>query len=797
MSHRIDALPETVITTQLNPAQQEAVHHTQGPVLIIAGAGSGKTRVITTRIAHMIQNQHVPGSSIVALTFTNKAAKEMQDRIARFLGSTKDLPFIGTFHSYCLMLLKKNSSLLGKPTFSILDEDDQRKIFTRIIDKYNLKKIMTAKQLAYKISQFKNKLIDSNFEHALMGQEQLIQDIFKAYEKEKNESNCFDFDDLLLEGLKLFHKYPAFKQQFHQTIKHVLVDEYQDTNSVQHELLKQMTKNNNLFAAESLCVVGDEDQSIYSWRGATVTNIINFKKDFPQTTTIKIEQNYRSVQPILEVANHVIEYNKHRNPKKLWSERQAQDRTRSISCLSEYQEGDIIAHCTKALKKSNNLASVAVLYRAHFQSRAIEEALIKHSVPYKIVGGIQFYERKEIKDLLAYMRLIANPFDRPSFFRIINYPLRGLGEKFETEFYEAWAAEPFSTFIEISKKIIEDGSVIRTKKTALLAFISIFDNLSSQDKPSNALSRILAMSGYIAAIKKEFEPQEADTRIDNIKELLHAIEHFEANSTDTLELFLHEVALLQEHSTKKNNDSENKNPLSLMTLHGSKGLEFDTVIIAGLEEGLLPSSRSIDDPESLEEERRLFYVGITRAQEHLIITHSRYRYSYGQMTDQPRSRFLHELPTDHVSLYDGSYWNPVQMSQFFNNWFSGHEEPSDVITFAPARKTSVIQQRHPSSQYEKQEKYPRKPSLPSHTVLRNNNTHAIKHKSTPLNSGTLSGNSIDIQSIGPWKKKHPISHATFGIGIVEKIEEKNNIIYITAKFKTGVKKIDAAFLTPV
>ena len=493
------------IKKQLNERQQQAVLQKDGCMLVVAGAGSGKTRVITSRIAHLMINEEVHSDAIIALTFTNKAAKEMQERIGQFTSDTIETPFIGTFHSYCLRLLKLNQELIETPFFSIIDADDQEKIIKGIIQRNNLNKQATAKQFLYQISYLKNQALTPEEQQAYFVKNRMLQEIFQAYEAEKKASKCLDFDDLLHHGLKLFaHK--QFKERFQQTIRHILVDEYQDTNVVQHALLKAMAlKGKRSLAAQSICVVGDEDQSIYSWRGATVTNMVNFKTEFPKTKLIKIEQNYRSVQSILDIANHVIKHNKQRNPKKLWSTKKGNNRIRSMTCSSEYQEGDAIAQLCKVARGSKKLSSFAVLYRTHFQSRAIEEALLRNAIPYKIFGGIQFYERKEIKDLLAYLRLIVNPFDRTSFFRIINCPTRGLGSAFETIFYERWAQEPFLTFQQVAQKLIEEQQVKGKKALALETFIQIFVDLHATLAPKKALETILKCSEYITYIKDTFD----------------------------------------------------------------------------------------------------------------------------------------------------------------------------------------------------------------------------------------------------------------------------------------------------
>ncbi|MGB8366838.1 MAG: UvrD-helicase domain-containing protein, partial [Candidatus Babeliales bacterium] len=479
------------LKNELNQAQKEAVLHDSGALLVIAGAGSGKTRVITARITHLIINKNVLPSTIVALTFTNKAANEMKKRIAQFLGTNTRLPFVGTFHSYCVQLLKKNSALLPSPFFSILDEDDKQKLIKAILQRNNLHKQFTARSVSYQISQMKNHTTKPATTAQNYLASPLLFDIYQTYEKEKRASKCLDFDDLLLETFHLFNKNQTFKNIEQEKIKHILVDEYQDTNVIQHALLKQMATQDKQLTAESICAVGDEDQSIYSWRGATIANILNFKKDFSSTQIIKIEQNYRSVQSILDVANKVIKNNTARNPKKLWSNKHGYNRVQILSCLSEYQEAEIIAQLLTIIEQKQKLNTVAILYRTHTQSRAIEEALIKQTIPYKIIGGIQFYERKEIKDLLAHLRLIVNPFDRTSFFRIVNVPARGLGAKFEEQFFIQWQQQPFLTFQQLAAHFIKEKIIPSSKANALQKFINIFDGLEPTQKTSNAIEHIV------------------------------------------------------------------------------------------------------------------------------------------------------------------------------------------------------------------------------------------------------------------------------------------------------------------
>lgn len=740
------------IEQNLNTEQRKAVLHSTGPLLVVAGAGSGKTRVITARIAHLVLSGQAQAHSIVALTFTNKAAQEMQHRIRKFLENSAlvELPFIGTFHSFCLRFLKSHADKLPTPFASILDEDDQQKILNNIIKRNGLTKKISPKQLAYKISLVKNQSINPD-QSSELTQDKLIYEIYRAYEHEKMVSRSLDFDDLLVTTVKLLKKDPELLSKTQTTLSHVLVDEYQDTNVVQHELLKLLTlSQEKQLAVQSICVVGDEDQSIYSWRGATVTNILNFKQDFSDTTTIKIEQNYRSVQPILEIANQVIINNEQRNPKNLWSTRQGSDRVLVLACSSEYQEADALASFFAINSKINNNENGAILYRAHYQSRSIEEALIKRGIPYTIIGGIQFYERKEIKDLMSYLRLIINPFDRTALLRVINCPSRGLGEAFEEQFYNRWQAEPFMKFNDIAQTLIKEGTLTPKKASALKSFIAVFDHLQPSDRPSTVLEVILKKTNYLSYLKEFYDEQEAETKIENVKELMQAIRHFETTRPSTsIGEFLDDVALLQEKIDLSKKDKEHA--ILLMTLHGAKGLEFDNVAIAGLNEDVLPSSRSVYSPESLEEERRLLYVGITRARERLVLSYARNRHMYGQMNEYAPSRFIREIPTSCFTRHDIGYCHQEQMDRIFRQWLAPeHSSSPSVITFT---KTQVI-----SKQAQEQE----------------------------------------IQQESQWKKNQPVMHTTFGVGTIQEVErKKDGKLYITAQFKSGIKKIESSFLKTI
>ena len=748
------------IKKELNTPQRKAVTHKKGAVVVIAGAGSGKTRVITARIANLILNENADPSSIIALTFTNKAANEMKERLIKFLGTKNNLPFVGTYHSYCLLLLRKNPTLLPYPQFTIMDAEDRISLIKKILKKNGLDKQFSANSISYQISNIKNKFDPDFYEEELANK--LFKEIYFAYESEKNLAHCFDFDDLLLEILKVFRSNQEFKKNFGNRVKHILVDEYQDTNLVQHELLKQMSLDEKLkINADSICIVGDEDQSIYSWRGAMVTNMLEFEKEYKPVTKIKIEQNYRSVQPILQAANEVIKNNSKRTPKNLWSDKKAKDRILALTCRTEHQEAYAIASFISCLPEDNeNLKETAILYRTHFQSRSIEESLIRNGIPYKIVGGIRFYERKEIKDLLAYLRLVVNPFDRNSFTRVINCPTRGLGTKFEETLHQEWSQHSLLDFKQLLHLILnnENLKIAPAKKISLLNFLDIYKNFSEKQKPGEALDFIIKKVEYFSYLQKKYDEQEADTKIENVKEFVRsAYDYEEKESNNSLDIFLQEIALLQE----KTNDKESTdNQIQCMTLHAAKGLEFNNVIISGLEEGLLPSYKSLNTKKELEEERRLFYVGMTRAKERLLLARANSRNNFGQISDQVISRFLTEVPGKFVSHENINEKSTFQITSMFNDWLGDNHKKS-VLTFSNFAKPTTIKSVTKS-----------KPSLKKPV--------ATKPKTVGLK----------------WKKNQFVSHKKFGVGMIKKVETKDeNTFYITAAFRSGEKKILSNFLS--
>jgi DNA helicase-2/ATP-dependent DNA helicase PcrA len=752
---------DTFLETQLNKTQRDAVVQKHGAVLVIAGAGSGKTRVITARMAHQIIKQNVGPSQIVALTFTNKAASEMKARLATFIDEGLPLPFVGTFHSYCLKLLRSNPSLVRTPNFTILDSDDQTALIKKILKNAGAEKQMSANQLKFHISSIKNTMRFSPQDIETL--QPLVREVHAAYEHEKKTGHMLDFDDILLHTLDLLKDNPGFRSTLQSRISHILVDEYQDTNIVQHHLLKLLAQDGEgTLALDSIAAVGDEDQSIYSWRGAAPQNMIKFQEEFAPVSIIKIEQNYRSVQPILEAANRVIANNTMRHPKQLWSDKQAQDRILSVTCRSDYQEPEIVRAFLAHKPQDLLLRDVAILYRTHAQSRVIEEVFAQNGIPYQIIGGIYFYARKEIKDLLAYLRLIVNPYDRVSFSRIINYPLRGLGQKTQDALLDLWAEQPFFTFIDLCVHAIEHKAcgITGKKVTALESFLSIFKDLKKSHTPSSALDTILKKTAYQSYLLEVLEPKEAETKIENVREFIRSTTYFEQASPEkheaaqsrppepkTLEDFLHDIALLQEKIESQDHADDR---IQMMSLHAAKGLEFDTVFLVGLEEGIFPSGRALNSFEALEEERRLFYVGMTRAQERLILCHALFRNQYGQFNNQETSRFWDEVPTRLTKQVNLSEFGLRDLSHTMQQWLGGKQQ----LHRTDAHKPRAFQASDFACKPSRKEPS-KKPTSPT-----------------------------------GWKKNQIVTHPAFGQGIIIQIEERaNDQHFITALFRAGKKKI--------
>lgn len=786
----------TFLDTQLNEQQRQAVTPKQGVFLVCAGAGSGKTRVITARITNLLLNENVDPRAIVALTFTNKAAREMQERVQHFLGQERGIPFVGTFHAYCLRLLKtyglptkEKKESEEKQLFSLMDEDDQEKLVRSLIKKFALDKKVTPKQVLSGLSLFKNDAVKLKDLEPQNITDPLLRQFFVAYEQEKRAAHCLDFDDLLIEALRLITSNKQCRAQLHNTIRHVLVDEYQDTNKIQHTLIKALTLNDdNECFVDSLCVVGDEDQSIYSWRGATVSNMLQFAKDFPDVQRVTINQNYRSVCQILDVANAVISNNTERNPKHLWSERTGTNRVRILSCMTPYQESTLIALYAQMLHRRNESHKLALLYRSHYQSRLLEEALIRLSVPYRVIGGIQFYERQEIKDIMSYLRLANNPFDRLAFTRSIGVPSRGLGEKFVETVMNSWSQQPFFDVYAVSADIIAKELVTGSKKQAFEDYLAIIKELAQCTNAQQAVELILDKTQFLAHIKSNYDAEEARARTENVHELLSALVGLQERGITTVRAFLDEVALLQEHIADA---KATKNCVQLMTLHSAKGLEFDTVVISGLEEGILPSNHALYQPETLEEERRLLYVGITRARERLFITKAEQRTIYGQLSYQQPSRFVKEVPSKLALSYDCTTWDQITCLTNVQNWVNGAAPQPHTQPHTESHQTAhSLFDRDPFETDQSYQPTQVSTHAPARKISTFNPPFAHKKVAPAVTPARASKDNLST-----WKKHQPVKHAVFGTGIIESVEEQDGqATRLTIRFKQGLKKIAASFV---
>ncbi|WP_338787764.1 DNA helicase PcrA [Metabacillus sp. FJAT-53654] len=632
----------------LNDMQQEAVKTTDGPLLIMAGAGSGKTRVLTHRIAYLMTEKQIAPWNILAITFTNKAAREMKERIQRILGPGADEIWISTFHSMCVRILRRDSDRMGiNRNFSILDTTDQLSVIKTVLKEKNLDpKKYEPRSLLGSISSAKNELItpEEYDKTANSHYEQMVSDVYREYQKKLRKNQSLDFDDLIMTTIQLFQRVPEVLESYQRKFQYIHVDEYQDTNRAQYMLVKLLASR-----FKNLCVVGDSDQSIYRWRGADIANILSFEKDYPQANVILLEQNYRSTKLILEAANEVIKRNSNRKPKKLWTENQQGAKITYYRADSEAAEGQFVAGRIKQLVDSGQrkLSEIAILYRTNAQSRIIEEVLLKSNLNYTIVGGIKFYDRKEIKDLLAYLRLIANPDDDISLARIINVPKRGVGSTSVDKIANYAIDNDLSLFQALDE--IEQIGVSARVINALVEFRELIRNLGNmQDYLSvtELAEEIIEKSGYREMLKLE-KTIEAQSRLENIDEFLSVTQTFEKQNEDkSLVAFLTDLALVSDIDKLEEDEQEQSDALVLMTLHSAKGLEFPVVFLIGLEEGVFPHSRSLMEEDEMEEERRLAYVGITRAEKDLFITNAQMRTLFGRTSMNPESRFISEIPSE-------------------------------------------------------------------------------------------------------------------------------------------------------
>ncbi|MBT2572544.1 DNA helicase PcrA [Bacillus sp. ISL-51] len=633
----------------LNPVQQEAVKTTDGPLLLMAGAGSGKTRVLTHRIAYLMAEKHVAPWNILAITFTNKAAREMKERVESILGPGADDIWISTFHSMCVRILRRDIDRIGiNRNFSILDTADQLSVIKGILKERNIDpKKFDPRSILGSISSAKNELIEPEEFAKTAGSyyDQVTSDVYTDYQKKLLKNQSLDFDDLIMTTIKLFDRVPEVLEFYQRKFQYIHVDEYQDTNRAQYLLVKQLAAR-----LENICVVGDSDQSIYRWRGADIANILSFEKDYPSANVILLEQNYRSTKRILNAANEVIKNNSNRKPKKLWTENDEGIKLSYYRGDNEFGEGQFVAGKIHQLcSGKRKLSDIAILYRTNAQSRVIEETLLKAGLNYNIVGGTKFYDRKEIKDILAYLRLVSNPDDDISFTRIVNVPKRGVGAT-SLEKIASYAAMNGMSLFQAIKQVDFIG-VSAKAANALDSFGTMIEHLTNmQDYLSitELTEEILDKTEYREMLKAE-KSIEAQSRLENIDEFLSVTKNFEQKSEDkTLVAFLTDLALIADidQLDQKEEESGGKDAVTLMTLHAAKGLEFPVVFLMGLEEGVFPHSRSLMEEAEMEEERRLAYVGITRAEEELYLTNAKMRTLFGRTNMNPESRFIGEIPED-------------------------------------------------------------------------------------------------------------------------------------------------------
>ena len=640
----------------LNPEQESAVTHFGGPLLVVAGAGSGKTRVLTRRIAYLLAERGVEPFEILAITFTNKAAGEMKERVAALVGKRAKAIWVSTFHSACVRILRQEATRLGfSSSYSIYDQADSVRLVTLVMRDLNLdQKRYNPRAVAALISNAKNELLGpADYRNATTNHfEEIVAEIYAIYQQRLTSANAMDFDDLIMKTVEVLQKFPDARARYRTRFKHILVDEYQDTNHAQYILIRELvgTDRDGIPAAE-LCVVGDADQSIYGFRGATIRNIMQFEEDYPDATTILLEQNYRSTQNILSAANSVISKNESRKEKNLWSDSGSGPKLIGFVAENEHHEAEFVRD--ELFKLSNEGTSkfgeTAIFYRTNAQSRVFEEVFMRSAVPYKVVGGVRFYERKEIKDLLAYLRVLVNPNDEVSLRRIINTPKRGIGDRAldaiddlaKRDSISFWSALSMSTSTELSPRA----------NASIQAFVSMLVALQvlveANRPPSTIAAAILEQSGLLEELRASHDPQD-EVRVENLEELVAVIEEYEERAASegespSLGAFLEEVSLVADADEIPEGD-DHGGVVTLMTLHTAKGLEFPTVFLTGMEEGVFPHSRTLGEKKELEEERRLAYVGLTRARERLYLSRAEYRSAWGAPNYNPPSRFLEEIP---------------------------------------------------------------------------------------------------------------------------------------------------------
>jgi DNA helicase-2/ATP-dependent DNA helicase PcrA len=659
---RLAVDPDTLLEG-LNPQQRAAVVHAGGPLLIVAGAGSGKTRVLTHRIAWLIAERGASPGQILAITFTNKAAGEMKERVARLVGPRAKAMWVSTFHSACVRICRAEAKRLGfSSSFSIYDADDSRRLMTAVCRDLDLDpKRYPPRSMAAQVSNLKNELVDYEDAKARAANhtERTVAEAYELYQSRLRRANALDFDDLIMTTVTLLQLFPDVADHYRRRFRHVLVDEYQDTNHAQYVLIRELvgsaTEKDGGVDRGELCVVGDADQSIYAFRGATIRNILQFEADYPDATVVLLEQNYRSTQTILTAANAVISKNPERKPKRLWSEQGDGAKIAGYVGENEHDEAAWVAGEIDRLHDEDKVRAcdVAVFYRTNAQSRVFEEVFIRVGLPYKVVGGVRFYERREVRDALAYLRVLVNPLDEVSLRRIVNVPKRGIGDR-AIEQVDAHAQRQRLSFIDALRAVEEAPGVATRSINAVQEFVTLIEELmavaAADASPGDILEAVLDKTRYVAELQASDDPQD-EGRVENLEELVSVAREFEEARPDgTLADFLEQVALVADADEVPDPVSDERGEgggvVTLMTLHTAKGLEFPVVFLTGLEDGVFPHMRSLGDPKELEEERRLAYVGITRAERRLYLSRALVRSAWGSPSYNPASRFLDDIPAD-------------------------------------------------------------------------------------------------------------------------------------------------------
>jgi DNA helicase-2/ATP-dependent DNA helicase PcrA len=748
---------------KLNPEQREAVLHRDGPLLILAGAGSGKTRVITFRIAYLIGDGHARPDQVLAVTFTNKAAEEMRERVVSLIGSDCEGVWLSTFHALCARLLRREGPAIGlSRDFVIYDSSDQMSVVKQAERELGIDdKLVPPRMALSRISQAKNRMEGpDSLRGAWNLRDEQIAKIYERYLTALKDSNALDFDDLLLKTVELFETSEAVREKYGRKFRYVMVDEYQDTNRPQYLLIRRLAEMHR-----NLAVVGDPDQSIYKWRGADLRNILDFEQDFGEAKVVRLEQNYRSTQTILDAATAVISQNRNRKDKRLWTDRKGGAKITYFRGNDELEEADFIMRSLKQARSEDVDATMAVLYRTNHQSRAIEDSLMREGVPYKIIGGVRFYERKEIKDALAFLKLIINPHDDVSLRRVINVPARGIG-KGVMDSLQAIDAEQIAAnelpllaagLQEISSArslwaklvyAVDDSKLAPRAVASLRTFRDLIVGLAHvarQDPVSITLGKLLDQTGYINDLREE-NTEEANERLENLMELVSAAREYETREPEaSIGGFVDRLSLLSEVDEESGNREAK---VWLMTMHAAKGLEFPVVVIAGMEEGLFPHSRSGEDEAEIEEERRLCYVGMTRAQSLLILTSAARRRVFGEYQSTEPSRFLDEIPAELVERIAPTFATPYQ-----NAFSHQHYEFRTNPYGRKGRGSGRVREAEAPYAYENED-----------------------------------------QSASAIRAGVRVRHAQFGVGTVVAVEEHNDDLKITVRFNlVGVKKLLAKY----